>query len=246
MVSVTEQWAQYSVAGPNSRRLLESLLRGALDVGDAAFPYLACAEFAWRGTTARLFRVSFSGELAYELAVPARYGDATIRAIMEAGAAFDIVPYGTEALGVMRIEKGHVAGNELNGTTTATDLGLGRMMAKKKDFVGRILSGRPGLTDPSRPVLVGVKPVDRTRRLRAGAHFLTRGADVSLENDQGYMTSVAFSPMLGHWIGLGLLVRGADRIGERIRVHDPLRDGDLEAEVCSPVFFDPEGARLHG
>jgi sarcosine oxidase subunit alpha len=81
--------------------------------------------------------------------------------------------------------------------------------------------------------------------LRAGAHFLTRGADVSLENDQGYMTSVAFSPMLGHWIGLGLLVRGTERIGDRIRVHDPLRDGDQEAEVCSPVFFDPEGARLH-
>ena len=195
---------------------------------------------------ARLFRISFSGELAYELAVPARYGDAAIRAIIAAGEAFGITPYGTEALGVMRIEKGHVAGNELNGTTTAADLGLGRMMAKKKDFIGRVLAGRPGLTDPLRPALVGIKPIDKSGRLRAGAHLLTRGAEVSLENDQGYVTSVAFSPMLNHWVGLGLLTRGPERIGERIRVHDPLRDGDMEAEVCSPLFFDPEGARLHG
>jgi sarcosine oxidase subunit alpha len=245
MVSVTEQWAQYSIAGPNSRRLLKGLLGNAIEVSNAAFPYLACSEFAWRGTMARLFRISFSGELAYEVAVPARYGDAAIRAIMQAGAALDVVPYGTEALSVMRIEKGHVAGNELNGTTTAADLGLGRMMGKKKDFIGRVLAGRPGLIDPSRPALIGIKPVDKSRRLRAGAHFLTRDAEASLENDQGYMTSVAFSPMLGHWIGLGLLARGPERIGERIRLHDPLRDGDLEAEVCSPVFFDPEGVRLH-
>jgi sarcosine oxidase subunit alpha len=246
MVSVTEQWAQYAIAGPNARRLLERLLGSAIDISDAVFPYLACAEFDWRGLTARLFRVSFSGELGYELAVPARYGDATMRAIMEAGAEFGVVPYGTEALSVMRIEKGHVAGNELNGTTTAADLGLGRMMSKKKDFIGRVLAARPGLTDPLRPALVGIRPVDQTSRLRAGAHFLSLGAEVLLENDQGYITSVAFSPMLDHWIGLGLLARGPYRIGERIRVHDPLRDGDLEAEVCSPVFLDPGGARLHG
>jgi glycine cleavage system aminomethyltransferase T len=193
-----------------------------------------------------LVRVSVSGELGYEFAVPARYGDAAIRAIMQVGEEFGVVPYGTEALSVMRIEKGHVAGNELNGTTTPADLGLARMVSKKKDFIGRVLSERPGLTDRLRPALIGIKPIDRTARLRAGAHFLTPGAAVSLENDQGYITSVAFSPMLNHWIGLGLLTRGPQRIGERIRVHDPLRDGDLEAEVCSPVFFDPEGARLHG
>jgi heterotetrameric sarcosine oxidase alpha subunit len=246
MVSVTEQWAQYAIAGPNSRRLLERLLGDALDVSDGAFPYLACAEFAWRGVTARLFRISFSGEMAYELAVPARYGDALIRAIMTAGGEFGVVPYGTEALGVMRIEKGHVAGNELNGTTTAADLGLGRMMSKKKDFIGRVLSARPGLTDANRPTLVGLKPVDRAARLYAGAHFLAPGANATLENDEGYMTSVAFSPMLGHWIGLGLLMRGPQRLGERIRAHSPLRGGDAEVEVVSPIFFDPEGVRLHG
>jgi sarcosine oxidase subunit alpha len=246
MVSVTEQWAQYAIAGPQSRQLLERLLDGALDVSNEAIPYLGCREFAWRGVTSRLFRVSFSGELAYELAVPARAGDAAIRAIMEAGAALGVVPYGTEALGVMRIEKGHVAGNELNGTTTAADLGLGRMMSSKKDYIGRVLAGRPGLVDPDRPSLVGIKPVDRAQRLRAGAHFLERGAAATMANDQGYVTSVAFSPMLGHWIGLGLLARGPSRHGERLRAADPLRGCDVEVEIVSPMFFDPEGARLHG
>jgi heterotetrameric sarcosine oxidase alpha subunit len=246
MVSVTEQWAQYAIAGPNARRVLERLLGPAVDVSDSALPYLGCMELTWRGVTARLFRISFSGELAYELAVPARYGDAAIRAIMAAGEGLGIVPYGTEALGVMRIEKGHVAGNELNGTTTAQDLGLGRMMSKKKDFIGRVLAMRPGLTDPDRPALVGVKPVDASQRLYAGAHFLPVGAAASLENDQGYMTSVAFSPMLGHWIGLGLLSRGPQRMGERIRACDPVRGGDVLVEVTSPVFFDPDGKRLQG
>lgn len=246
IISVTEQWAQYAIAGPDSRRLLERLLGDSIDASSAAFPYLACAEFSWRGLPARLFRISFSGELAYELAVPARYGDATIRAIMAAGAQWGVIPYGTEALGVMRIEKGHVAGNELNGTTTAADLGLGRMMSTRKDFIGRVLAGRPGLVDPDRPALVGVKPVDRDKRLYAGAHLLSLGAEVALKNDQGYLTSVAFSPMLGHWIGLALLARGPTRMGERIRAYDPLRSGEIEVEVVAPAFFDPDGARLQG
>lgn len=246
IVSVTEQWAQYAIAGPNSRRLLERLLGDAIDVTNAAFPYLACAEFSWRGMRARLFRVSFSGELAFELAVPARYGDATMRALMAAGKEWGVIPYGTEALGVMRIEKGHVAGNELNGMTTAADLGLGRMMSTKKDFIGRVLAGRPGLVDSNRATLVGLEPVDRSKRLFAGSHFLSMGAKVALSNDQGYLTSVAFSPMLGHWIGLGLLAQGQARVGERIRAYDPLRSGETEVEVVAPVFFDPEGARLQG
>jgi sarcosine oxidase subunit alpha len=245
IVSVTEQWAQYAVAGPKSRELLERLLGDAFDVSDRAFPYLACAEFSWRNLRARLFRISFSGELAYELAVPARQGDAVIRAIMSAGETLGVTPYGVEALGVMRIEKGHVAGNELNGTTTAADLGLGRMMSKKKDFIGRVLSERPGLTDPERPALVGIQPVDRSARLYGGAHFLAPGATPNLENDQGYLTSVAYSPTLGHWIGLGFLKRGPQRQGERLRAYCPMRSGDAEVEVVSPLFLDPEGARLH-
>jgi heterotetrameric sarcosine oxidase alpha subunit len=246
IVSVTDQWSQYSLAGPNSRRVLARLLGDAFDVRDEAFPYMGCAEFTWRGIPARLFRISFSGELGYELAVPARYGDATIRAIMDAGAQWNIVPYGTEALGVMRVEKGHVAGNELNGQTTAADLGLARMMSRKKDFIGRVLSRRPGLAAPDRPTLVGLKPVDRSVRLRAGAHFLPLGAEARLDNDEGHMTSVAFSPMLGHWVGLGLLKNGPTRHGERVRAYDPVRNGDVEVEVVPPVFFDPDGVRLKG
>jgi methylglutamate dehydrogenase subunit C len=244
LASVTEQWAQFAVAGPRSRLLLERLLADALDVSNAAFPYLACAEFVWQGRPARLFRISFSGEMAYELAVPARQGDATIRAMMAAGDSLGVVPYGTEALGVMRIEKGHVAGNELNGTTTAADLGLGKLMSKKKDFIGRVLAERVGLSAPDRPVLVGIKPVDPSARLFAGAHLLPMNVPASLENDQGFVSSVAFSPTLGHWIGLGFLTNGANRRGERIRAHDPLRSGDVEIEVANPAFYDPEGARL--
>ena len=246
LASVTEQWAQYAIAGPRSRELLEGLLGEVLDVADAAFPYLACAEFVWNDHPARLFRISFSGEMAYELAVPAAQADGVIRAIMAAGEPLGIVPYGTEALAVMRIEKGHAAGNELNGTTTAADLGLGKLMSKKKDFIGNVLAGRPGLSAPERPVLVGVKPVDRSKRLHAGAHLVNSGDPATLENDQGFISSVAFSPTLGHWIALGFLTNGAARHGERIRAHDPLRGADVEVEVTHPVFYDPEGHRLLG
>jgi sarcosine oxidase subunit alpha len=245
LASVTEQWSQYAIAGPRARELLQRLLGDCLDVTNASLPYLGCVAFAWRNVPARLFRVSFSGELGYELAVPAQYGDAAIRAIMRAGSEMGAVPYGTEALGVMRIEKGHVAGNEINGTTTATDLGLGRMMSKKKDFIGRVLSQRAGLTDIGRPLLVGVRPVERGVQLRAGAHLLAPRSKPTLENDEGYITSVAFSPSLGHWIGLGLFAAGTAGIGNRIRAYDPVRGGDAMVEIVSPVFLDPEGARLH-
>ncbi len=246
IVSVTEQWSQYAVAGPKSRELLERLFGGAVDVSDAALPYMGVTEGTFAGSPFRLFRLSFSGELAYELAVPARFGDAALKAIMAAGQGLGVTPYGTEALGVMRIEKGHVGGAELNGTTTATDLGLGRMQSKTKDYIGKVLSARPGLTDPERPAFVGFKPVAPGVRLRAGAHFVALGADGVAANDEGYMTSVAYSPTLGCWIGLGLLKRGPARIGERVRAYDPLRGEDIEVEVCAPVFVDPEGARLHG
>ena len=217
------------------------------DISDKAFPHLAARELTvCGGVTARLFRLSFSGERAYELAVPARYGDATIRAIMAAGEEFGITPYGTEALAVMRIEKGHVSGPEMNGQLTARDIGLGRMASTKKAYVGRVMAGRPALLAPERPALVGFQPVDRSARLRAGAHFLPVGAAASIENDQGYMTSVAFSPMLDHWIGLGVITSGPERIGERVRAYDPVRNGDVEVEICSPHFFDPEGLRLNG
>jgi glycine cleavage system aminomethyltransferase T len=119
------------------------------------------------------------------------------------------------------------------------------MVSAKKDCIGRVMAQRPALLVRDRPALAGFRPVDRTVRLRAGAHFLPVGTAASIEDDQGYMTSVAFSPILGHWIGLGVIARGPQRIGARVRAYDPVRNGDVEVEICNPAFFDPEGARLH-
>jgi sarcosine oxidase subunit alpha len=242
-VSVTDRWAQFAVAGPKAREILSGVLDPGSDVSDAAFPFMACGTFtSLGGVETRVFRISFSGERAYEIGVPAAHGDALVRKIAAAGA----VPYGLEALGVMRIEKGHPAGGELNGQTTARDLGMARMMSSKKDFIGRALAQRLALLDPQRPTLVGLRPVDRAVRLRAGAHLLPLGAANSIEHDQGWVTSVAFSPSLGHWIGLAMLANGPARHGERVRAHDPVRDGDVEVEVVPPCFIDPEGVRLRG
>ena len=247
MTSVSERFSQFAIAGPQSRALLQKVIGDALDISDAAFPYLACTEFMLKDKIkARLFRLSFSGERAYELAVPAPYGQALARALIAAGKAFDVVLYGTEALGVMRIEKGHVAGNELNGMTTASDLGLGRMMSKKKDFIGRVMAQRPALTDPDRPQLAGFKPVDPRSLMGAGAHFLSKGSPQTIAHDEGYMTSVAFSPSCGSLIGLGLIKGGPQRIGEIVIAYDTIRGRKTEVEIVSPCFYDPEGARLHG
>jgi len=246
-VSVTDQWAQYSVAGPHARTLLERVVDPAHDLSNAAFPYMAAGAITLRsGVRGRLFRISFSGELAYEIAVPARHGDALIRELFAAGAELGVVAYGLESLGVMRVEKGHVAGGELNGQTTAYDLGLGRMVAARKDCIGGTLSRRAALLDPQRPRLVGIRPLDRGARLYSGAHFIPRDAARNAANDHGHVSSVAYSPTLGHWIGLGLLRNGPERVGEQIAACDPLRGIETLVEVCSPVFVDPQGVRLHG
>ena len=244
-VSVSDQWAQYAVAGPRARDLLCAVVDPRHDLSNEAFPYMAAADVRLAdGTRARLFRISFSGEFAYELAVPATAGERTLRGLIEAGAPLGVTAYGLEALGAMRIEKGHVAGNEINGQTTAHDLGFGRMLSTRKDFVGAVMARRAALTDPARPRLVGLAPVDRTERIGAGAHFVAVGAAARAENDEGFMTSAAFSPTLGHWIGLGLLARGPERIGERVLAVDPLRGRETVVEVRDPVFVDPMGERL--
>ena len=244
-ISATDEWAQYAVAGPKSRDTLAKIAQPPFSVGNADFPYMAAAELYVRGgVPARLYRLSYSGELAYEIGVPAGYGDSLARALMQAGEPFGIAPYGTEALAVMRIEKGHPAGNELDGRTTASDLGLGRLMSKNKDFVGKVMAGRPALRDPRRPRLIGLQPRNRQDRLYAGAHLLPIGAELVAENDEGVVTSVAFSPFMNHWIGLGLLAGGAERTGQTIMMVDFMRDSFVEAEICTPVFVDPKGERL--
>ncbi|MFV2054451.1 sarcosine oxidase subunit alpha family protein [Aliiroseovarius sp. YM-037] len=243
LISTTEAWAQYAVAGPNSRRLLEKIVDQ--DIGNDAFPFMACANITiCGGLRARLFRISFSGELAYEIAVPTAYGDALIRKIMEAGAEFDVTPYGTEALGVMRIEKGHAAGNELNGTTTAQNLGMGRMISGLKDCIGKTLSQRPGLNAEGDLRQVGIKPVDPKDPVPAGAHLMNAEGPVDAVHDQGYVTSACYSPTLGHAIALGFLKNGSERLGDTMRLVSPLTDVHVDVEIVSAHFVDPEGERL--
>jgi methylglutamate dehydrogenase subunit C len=245
LISTTEAWAQFSVAGPNARRLLAKIVDQ--DISDAAFPYMGAGNVTvCDGLRARLFRISFSGELAFEIAVPTRYGDALLRELLARGAEFDPVVYGTEALGVMRIEKGHVAGGELNGQSTALNMGLGKMVSKKKDSIGMVLSQREGLVDEGGYRLVGVKPVDPAGKLTAGSHFLEIGADPVAANDGGWLTSKVYSPHIGCDIALGYLKGGDRKIGSRMRAVNLLTGLDTEVEIVSPHFFDPEGERLRG
>ncbi|RVB28157.1 sarcosine oxidase subunit alpha, partial [Mesorhizobium sp. M7A.F.Ca.CA.004.05.1.1] len=247
LTSVSDQWAQFSIAGPKTRDLLREIVDPAEDLSNEGFPFMGAREVALRGgLRARLFRISFSGEMAFEISVPARFGDAMARNLMLAGAPFGVTPYGTEALGVMRVEKGHIAGPELSGTTTAADLGLGKMMSTKKDYIGRVMAGREALVAPDRQVVVGIKPTDKARRLRSGAHIIPKGQTPGPGNDQGYVTSVCFSPTSDQWIGLALVERGRERIGEIVHGHDPLRGEDYDVELCNPVFYDPDGGRQRG
>jgi sarcosine oxidase subunit alpha len=123
---------------------------------------------------------------------------------------------------------------------------MAKLLSAKKDFIGRAMASRHALTDPSRPSLIGLRPLDPTQRPRAGSHLLPPDAEAVAKNDQGYVTSVAYSPTFSHWIGLGLLANGPARLGEAIRVYDPVRNGDLLAEIVRPVFYDPEGIKLRG
>ncbi|WP_112606173.1 sarcosine oxidase subunit alpha family protein (plasmid) [Rhizobium sp. WW22] len=244
--SSTDQWAQMAVAGPKSRMILSEIIDE--DISDAAFPFMGARAVSLFGgkLKGRLFRISFSGELAYELGVPAAYGEFVADAIMQAGEKHGICAYGAEALGVMRIEKGHVTHAEINGTVTPGDLGFGRMVSTTKpDFIGKAMLAREGLQAPNRPRLVGVKPVNPATSFRTGAHILAEGAAATLENDQGYVTSSAFSPNLGHTIGLALIKNGPERIGEKIVVWNGLRNEYTDAVICSPVFIDPQNEKLH-
>ncbi len=243
LISTTDAWAQLSVAGPNARRLLERIVDG-FDLSNEAFPFMACAGLTvCGGLRARLFRISFSGELAYEIAVPARYGDALMARLVEAGADLGATSYGTEALGVLRIEKGHAAGNELNGQTSAQMLGMGRMVSAKKDGIGAVMSRREGMLAETR-VLVGLQPVDPAQPVVPGSHLFRQGEAQDTWTDQGWISSACHSPHLGHAIGLGFLENGAARMGEVIVAANPLQGQSVPLRVVSPHFIDPEGGRL--
>ncbi|MEM1236813.1 MAG: sarcosine oxidase subunit alpha family protein [Pseudomonadota bacterium] len=243
-ISVTEQWAQFAVAGPKSREFLNGILD--TPIGDETWPYMSCGEIGVAGVSGRLFRISFSGEHAYEVSVPARYGDSLFRLLVAQAEALGGGAYGMEALNVMRIEKGFITHAEIHGRTTAFDIGMGRMVSAKKDCVGKTMAARPGLVDEAREQLVGLKPVDPASKLSAGGHVYDKGAEPAAKNDQGYCTSVAYSPSLSHDIGLGFVKGGRTRMGEVMRFWDGLRGTSFEVELCSPVFLDPEGEKLRG
>ena len=243
LASVTEAWAQFAVAGPRSRDLLNTLLDTPTD--DATLPYMGCADATIGGLPARLFRISFSGERAYEIAVPVAYGDGLWRLLVAQAEAMEGCPYGMEALNVLRIEKGFLTHAELDGRTTARDLGLARM-EKDADHIGRAASLRPGLAGDVRPELIGLRPVAPGGTLTAGAHLFDAGAPQTRETDIGHVTSVCHSPALGHMIGLGFLRDGRARHGDRVILRDWMRDVETTCEVCPPVFLDPDGGRMRG
>jgi heterotetrameric sarcosine oxidase alpha subunit len=244
LTAVTDGWVQLAIAGPKSPAVVQALVDAPVSITKTEFPPMRAAEITiCGGVPARLCALSFSGERSFELAAPAGLGDALIRRVMEVGAPYGIVTYGSEAMGVMRIEKGHPAGGEINGQTTAYDLGMARALAKDKDHVGRVLSGRAALVDPARPRLVGVKPVDPADRIRGGAHIIPGDAAPSADTDLGWITSACWSPTLSSWIGLAMVSGGPDRIGEKVRVYDPLRGGDVAAEIVPSCSVDPKGER---
>jgi heterotetrameric sarcosine oxidase alpha subunit len=242
VTSVTEEWAAMALAGPRSRAVLAKLVD--IDVGDGALPFMAVADCRIAGVPARIFRISFSGELAYEINVPADWGRAVWELAMETGRAENIIAYGTEAMGTLRIEKGHVAGGELNGQTTPHDLGLGHLVSTKKDFIGRTLLQRPALQDPNRPKLAGLVPVDGRTRVRSGAQIVEAASGKGPAI--GHVTSAATSPTLGHPIALGLVPHGVERMGETLYASYPLRGEVVPVRVSDTVFVDPEGRRLRG
>jgi glycine cleavage system aminomethyltransferase T len=245
MISVTDDWAGIAVAGPDSRKLLERVCSD-VDVSNEATPFMAYREGKIAGAPMRLFRISFSGELAYEINVPADFGHEVWQALLDAGQDLDVIPYGTEAMGILRIEKGHVVGGELNGRATADDLGFGRMMSGAKPFIGQVMARREAFQEPNRRQLVGLVPVDKRTSVPRGAQIVADPAAAMPMPSEGEVTSRCTSPNLGHPIALALVENGRNRIGERLYAHSPLTRETVEVTLANPIFIDPEGERLHG
>jgi heterotetrameric sarcosine oxidase alpha subunit len=246
--SVTENWAAAALSGPKSRAVVGALVD--IDVSNDAFPFLAVASCSVRiadgVVPARLFRMSYSGELAYEIHVPARHGRAMWDAAIAAGAAFDMMPYGTEAMSTLRIEKGHVViGAEIDGRTTANDLGMEKLVNAGKWCLGKPLVARPALNAPDRWQLVGVTAL-------AGA-TIPRGGKIVAEPGRrppnpmlGHITSWCFSPHVDAWIGLALVAGGRARHGETLWAVSPLANATVQVQIGPPVFVDAAGERLRG
>jgi len=244
VVSVTEEWCGIAVAGPKSRELLSRVTD--VDMSNDAFEFMGVREGKICDVPGRIYRISFSGELAYEIGVPADWGRHVWETLIAEGEDLGVMPYGMEAMGILRIEKGHITGGEINGRTSAGDLGFGGMMSSKKPFIGQRSLSKPAHTDPERKSLVGLKSVDGKSRIPRGAQIVADpGAKLPMDM-QGEVTANCYSPNLKEYIGLGIVRRGPERHGERLWAISPLTNQCVEVELCSPHMFDPEGERLRG
>jgi len=240
-LNLTEQFAQIAVVGPNARETLEHM--GGMDLSSDALPFMSWADGSIGGFGVRVFSVSFSGETSFEIAVRATQGNGFWEAVVEAGNGFGAMPYGTEALHVMRAEKGFIMiGDETDGTVIPQDLGLHWAISRKKsDYLGKRAHERVGMTDPDRWKLVGLQTLDGSV-LPDGAYAVANGKNVNGQrNVQGRVTSSYFSPTLGRGIALGLVKRGPERTGEVLEF--PCSDGLIRrARVVSPAFLDAGGS----
>ena len=240
--NLTEQYAQIGVVGPKARKVLEAL--GGMDVSKEALPFMQWAEGELGGFAVRVFRISFSGELSYEIAVPASRGQALWDALMEAGKSHGVMPYGTEALHVLRAEKGFIMiGDETDGTVIPQDLGLGWAISKKKDdYIGKRAQARPHMADPERWKLVGLETTDGSV-IPDGAYIVAEGTNANGQrNTQGRVTSSYYSPTLKRGIAMGLVLHGPDRMGEEVSI--PKLDGsEVKARIVETCFYDKEGAK---
>ena len=245
LTSTTEQWAVIAVQGPNARKVLEPLITG-IDIGAASFAHMSVARGKIGAVPLLLFRVSFSGELGYELNVPADHGLEVWEAVYAAGAAFGITPYGTEAMHVLRAEKGYIiVGQDTDGTATPDDAGLSWAVGKNKtDFVGMRSLQRPSMRRPDRKQIVGLKPKDGRTVLEEGAQVAERPGQRPPMQLIGHITSAYGESTVGHPIALAMVAGGRARMGQTLYV--PMPGGDIEVEVTSPVFYDPQGARING
>jgi len=246
VTSVSEQWAGCAVAGPQSRAVLNACVEDPEVMTDAAFPFMGVIETTLKGgIQCRIARISFSGEMAYEVYVPSDYANAMMELLWPVAQSVDGCLYGLEALGAMRIEKGHVTGAELDGRVTIEDAGLGKMASPNKAFIGSALRKRPEMQRQDRPKLVGIFPRDRSQKFNAGAILCESSEIAGL--GEGWITGVTHSPALGHWIGIGFISGGHEPWqGKTAVAADPVRKGNVEVEIVSPHMYDPSGERMYG
>ncbi|MEW9805139.1 sarcosine oxidase subunit alpha family protein [Mesorhizobium sp. ZMM04-5] len=244
LTSVTDQWAGASIAGPRARDILAACVTGT-EVDNETLPFMGIVYGDIAGAPVMICRLSFSGELAYEVYSGAGHGTHVWEALIAGGKPYGLVPYGLEALGTMRIEKGHVTGAEIDGRVTARDLHLDWMLSKKKPFVGSMMMDREGLVAPDRLQLVGIVSLDN-RPLNGGAHIVEELDRDNPHGSIGHMTAACYSPVFGRHIGLALVKGGKDRRGTRAFISDPLRKRFGPVEIVSHHFYDPEGKRMHG